>query len=278
MSLSPDQSTVNRTQLPTTRNLNLAYALSLLTGLLMAGVSLGGLLFPGDLYPTAELHSTYVPNDVVNLFIGLPVLLASMWLTRRETLVGLLFWPGALLYVLYNYIAYVFGMPFSTISFIYIAIVLLSAYVLFDLLRSIDQQSVQARLSGAVPVKLTGWVLILFGVFFFFRAVVMIVQPLTQQTTLPVSEVGVLIADLVLSTFWFAGGFLMLRRMPLGYVSGLGLLFSGSMLFIGLIIFLLLQPVLIGASFQLVDVLVVLAMGMICFIPFFLFLRGTISK
>ena len=263
---------------PVTRNLNLAYALSLLTGLLMAGVSLGGLLYPGSLYPTGELQSTYVPNDVVNLFIGLPVLLASMWLTRRGSLVGLLFWPGALLYVLYNYIAYLFGMPFSTVSFVYLAIILLSAYILFDLLRSIDQQAVQERLSGAVPVKFAGWVLVLFGVFFFFRAVAMFVQPLTQQTTLPVSEVGVLIADLVLSIFWFAGGFLLLRRMPLGYVTGLGLLFSGSMLFIGLIIFLLLQPVLTGAAFQLVDVLVVLVMGMICFIPFFLFLRGTLSK
>ena len=263
---------------PVTRNLNLAYALSLLTGLLMAGVSLGGLLYPGSLYPTGELQSTYVPNDVVNLFIGLPVLLASMWLTRRGSLVGLLFWPGALLYVLYNYIAYLFGMPFSTVSFVYLAIILLSAYILFDLLRSIDQQAVQERLSGAVPVKFAGWVLVLFGVFFFFRAVAMFVQPLTQQTTLPVSEVGVLIADLVLSIFWFAGGFLLLRRMPLGYVTGQGLLFSGSMLFIGLIIFLLLQPVLTGAAFQLVDVLVVLVMGMICFIPFFLFLRGTLSK
>jgi len=38
--------------------------------------------------------------------------------TARQ-LIGLLFWPGALFYVLYNYIAYVFGMLSNMMFLLY---------------------------------------------------------------------------------------------------------------------------------------------------------------
>ena len=255
-----------------------AFALSLVIGLLMAGVSLAGLLFQSSIYLTYELPNAFIANDVVNLCIGLPVLLGSMWITRRGNLAGLLLWPGALLYILYNYIAYVIGMPLSWISLIYLALVLLSGYVIFDLLRNIDKNAVQERLAGFVPVKTSGWVLVLLGSLFVLRAIGMIAQASINQITLPVSEIGVLIADMVLSAIWIAGGILLLLLKPLGYASGLGLLFAGSMLFIALIIFLLLEPLLTEAPFALTDVIVVLLMGMSCFIPFFLFLRGVLLR
>lgn len=82
-----------------------AYALSLAVALLMAAASLAGLLAPHALYPTEELHRSFVSNDVVNLALGLPLLLGALALTKPDRLLGLLFWPGALLYVTYNYIA-----------------------------------------------------------------------------------------------------------------------------------------------------------------------------
>ena len=255
-----------------------AFALSLVIGLLMAGVSLAGLLFQSSIYLTYELHNAFIANDVVNLCIGLPVLLGSMWITRRGNLAGLLLWPGALLYILYNYIAYVIGMPLSWISLFYLALVLLSGYVIFDLLRNIDKNAIQERLAGVVPVKTSGWILVILGSLFILRAIGMIAQASINQITLPVSEIGVLIADMVLSAIWIAGGILLLLRKPLGYASGLGLLFAGSMLFIALIIFLLLGPLLTEAPFALTDVIVVLLMGMSCFIPFFLFLRGVLLR
>ena len=66
----------------------------------------------------------------------------------------------------------------------------------------------------------------------------------------------------------------MWRREPLGYVGGTGLLFSASMLFVGIIGIVILQAIQSGAPFPLTDVLVLLAMGLICFIPFGFFIRG----
>lgn len=255
-------------------NFEPAYFFSLVISLLMAVVSLAGLLFQSSIFPTYELRNTFFANEVVNLFIGLPILLGSMWLARRGNLAGLLLLPGALLYILYNYIAYLIGVPFTWISLIYLALVLLSAYVIFDLLRSIDKDSIQQQLAGVVPAKLSGWVLVVLGSLFVMRALGMIVQASMNQVTLPMSEIGVLIADIILSLIWIAGGVFLLLRNPLGYASGLGLLFAGSMLFVALIIFLLLGPVLTEAPFALTDVIVVFSMGMICFIPFYLFIRG----
>jgi len=246
--------------------------------LLMAFASLAGLLFPGSVYPNEVLQDAFIANEAVNLFIGLPVLLGCLWLTRDGQLVGVLLWPGALLYVLYNYIAYLIGMPFGWISFVYLALTLVSAYLLFVLLRSFDKNSVQQQFAGNAPARLSESVLVGLGSLFILRALGMIVQASINQITLSMSEIGVLIADVVLSAIWIAGGVLLLLRKPLGYASGLGLLFSGSMLFIALIVFILLGPVLTDVPFALSDVLVVFIMGMVCFIPFYLFLHGVITK
>jgi hypothetical protein len=265
-------------QFPVRQDLGPAYRLSLSAGCLMAGASLAGLLFQDSLYPTAELRQAYLANDVVNLLIGVPVLLGSMWLARRGRLVGLLLWPGALLYVLYNYLAYAIGIPFGWISLAYLGLVLLSGSGIGYWLRSIDKESVQQRLEGCVPAKSSGWVLAGLGGLFFLRGLSLIIQAGRDQVTLPMSGLGVLAADMILSASWIAGGMLLLRRNPLGYVAGLGLLFSGSLLFISLIMYLLLAPLLTGAPFAPADVMVVLSLGMVCFIPFFLYLRGVLLQ
>lgn len=255
-----------------------AYGLSWIVVGVTAVASILGLLYPTQLYPTAELRQSYLTNDVINLIIGLPIILIAMWLARRDRLLGLLLWPGALLYGLYNYIAYVFGIPFGWSMVMHLAIVVGSGLAIFAILKNIDIQSVAARLADAVPVKTSGWILLLFGLLFFLRAVSMVANALVARTALPASEQGVVIADILISPLWMAGGALLLRRKPWGYVSGLGLLFAASMLFIGLIALLLLQPIFTEAAFALTDVLVVTAMGFICFIPFALFARGVAKR
>ena len=263
--------------LPVTRGLTSTYVLSLISTILMTALSLGGLLYPSTFYPTDELLQSFIANDLVNLVIGLPMLLGSMWLTRRGKLVGLLVWPGALLYVLYNYIAYVFGMSFNLFTFVYLVLVLLSPYCILVLLKSIDKKFVQEQLSAGVPVRAAGWILVVFGVMFTVRAIGVIVEASTNQTMIPISEFGVLIADIIISILFVAGGGLLLRRSSLGYISGLGLLFVASMLFVGLIMVLLLQPILTNAPFVLVDIIAVFFMGLVCLIPFGLFVRKVVA-
>ena len=112
---------------------------------------------------------------------------------------------------------------------------------------------------------------------FFLQVIGVIVSTLTSQTPIAETELALHVSDFLIAPAWVIGGVLLWQRKELGYVTGLGLLFQGSMLFIGLIIFLLLQPFLTAAPFVLIDVVVIFIMGLICFIPFALFVRGVVS-
>ncbi len=273
-----DTNQENTTDLPIRGNLTLAYAISLVIAALMAIASVAGLLYQTIIYPTEELLQSFVPNDVVNLFIGLPILLGSMWLARRGKLIGLLFWPGALFYVFYTYIVYVLSMPLNVAFVLHLTLVTSAAYTMIGLVASIDGNAVQDRLTGAVPERAGGGVLAAFGVLFFLRVIGVLVNALINQTPVAPVELALHVTDFLTAPALVIGGVLLWRRRALGYVTGLGLLFQASMLFIGLIFILILRPFMTEAQFVLSDVLVVFVMGMVCFIPFALFVRGAASR
>ncbi len=264
--------------LPIRCNLKLIYAISFIVAALMVAASVAGLLYSTVIYPTDELLRSFVSNDVVNLFIGLPILLGSMWLAWRGKLIGLLFWSGALFFVLYNYLIYILAMPFNVAYLLHLTLVTLCVYTIIGLVASIDGKVVQQRLTGAVPERLAGGVLTGLGLLFFLRVIGVIINALTSQTPITETELVLHTADFLITPAWVIGGVVLWRGKELGYVTGLGLLFQASMLFVGLIVFLLLQPFLTTAPFVLVDVVVIFALGLICFIPFALFVRGVVSS
>jgi hypothetical protein len=201
-----------------------------------------------------------------------------MWLTTRGRLIGLLLWPGALGYVLYNYLIYLVGLPFGPAFLLYLTLVTLSAYELIGLVACIDRPAVQQRLGGVVPKRLGGGALASFGAVFFLRAVGVATGALLSHKSLSALELSPLISDFLLTPAWIIGGILLWRRSPLGYVAGLGLLFQASLLFVGLVAVLLLQPLLTATRFDPTGVLVVAIMALVCFIPFGLFVRGGLEK
>ncbi|MRR14699.1 hypothetical protein EG833_04580 [archaeon] len=264
--------------LPIRHNLFLIYVLSLIIAVLMTVASVTSLVLRETIYPTEALFDAFVPNDLINLGVGVPVLLAMMWLTRRGKLIGLLCWPGALFFVVYNYIAYVFAVPLSAVFLLHLALLTLSAYTLIILCASIDAARVQMLLRPAVPAGFSAAVLVLLGALFFFRVVGVVIGSLGSQTPLTGSELAVNIADFLITPAWVLGGILLWQKKPLGYVTSLGLLFQASILFISLILLMILQPIMTNAPLLLADIGIVLAMGTVCFIPFVLFARGVLSK
>ena len=264
----------NENSLPIKRNLKLVYILSFIIATLMAVVSIAGILFRSTIYPTDELLVTFMSNDVVNLLIGLPIILGSIFLAMRGKLIGLLFLPGALFFVLYNYLIYVLAMPFNSAFLLHLTLFTLSVYTIIILVASIDGKKIQQRLAGAVHERIAGGILVGLGFLFLLQVVGVMINSLANQTPITETELATHVSDFLISPALVIGGTLLWRRKEFGYVSGLGLLFQASMLFIGLIVFLIIQPFLTSTPFLLVDVLVVFIMGLICFIPLTLFVRG----
>lgn len=152
--MKPDQ--MDPPQLPVKCKLTLLYAFSFVTAALLAVASLAGLLYPKSIYPDQDLLQSFNPSDVVHLVIGLPSLLAAIWLSRNGKLPGLLFWPGALFYIFYTNIVYVLSMPLNWALLSHLALVILSAYTMIALLASIDAATVQKLLTGVVPARRQG--------------------------------------------------------------------------------------------------------------------------
>ena len=155
----------------------------------------------------------------------------------------------------------------------YLIIVTLSVYTIIGLVAAVDGTEVKKQLDGRVPVRFGGGVLAVMGFAFAVRALVILVN----QTAASSGEQGVLVADVIMGAASIIGGILLWHRRPLGFVGGTSLLFYSSMLFVGVIAFLLLQPLLHNTPLLVEDVFVLLIMGLIVFIPFGLFVRGVLQ-
>jgi hypothetical protein len=261
-----------------TRDLTGVFAFSLLVALLTAAASLLGLLLPDRLYPSEDLQQSFLVNDVINLVIGLPALLGSIWSARRGQLLGLLFWPGALFYVVYNSIIYAFALPLTVGFLLSSALLILSIYTMVSLLVSIDAGALRQQIGDTIPARQAGGILIGLGTLFVVLAFGTLVGDLLGSTAVSPEDLAVHFSDIIIGPAWMLVGLLLWRREPLGYVAGTGLLFQASLLFVGLIGFLLLQPVLTGAPFAPGDILVIFILGLTCFVPLALFIRGILRR
>jgi hypothetical protein len=236
-----------------------------------------GLVRPTMMYPTKEMLRSSLPTDLVNL-LGMPVLLISIWFAREGRLVGLLLWPGALFYLLYHDIVFLFAKTFGVLFLLHLVLAAMNFYAMASLVLSVDGMAVQQRLEGKVPENVGAGVLVGLGVLFFAWAITVMVTALVKRTPIDASELAVRCTDVLLSPSWIIGGLLLWRRKVSGYVVGLGLLFQASMLFIGLIALFVLQSLIFGNHIRAGDVLVIFAMGLFCFVPFAVFARGAALK
>jgi hypothetical protein len=273
--------------LPLKRDLTLAYRTSLLIALLMVVVSAGGLAWGStSLYGvdqnralgvSASTAGVLVPGfliqDVFNLAIGLPILVGVLWLARRGSLIGLLLWPGALFYLVYTYVHYLVGAPFSAFFLGYVAIVALSAYTTIGLVASIDCDTARQRLAGAVRPRLVGGILVGLALLTDGGAVA---TALAGGAPIDPLARGVWIADLTLGVpaMLIVGG-LLWRRAALGYLAAAGLLLSFGMTSIVIAAMIALQPVLTGAPIDGATVMGLLIFGAVSWTPLLLLGRGT---
>jgi hypothetical protein len=213
--------------LPVKHKLILPQALSGALAVLLLISSIVGLLYGSrgfyDSYPASL--AGLVGQDGITLVLGIPLLIVSMWLTRRGSTGALLVWAGALFYFAYSYYFYVIG-GFNALFLIYIAIVSLSLYGLLSLLFAIDAEALRARFGSRAPVRLIGGFFIGISLLFILMWVGMSVMSAVAGTHPDEVMRSVVIIDCtVLLPLLFFGGFRLWRREAWGYVLG-GLLLT----------------------------------------------------
>ena len=143
--------------------------LSLPLAILTSVVSYAG-IFIESTYAneTANYAAQGIGQDIVNLFVVVPIfILAAIFAWRRNKL-GLIIWSGALFYLAYSYTIYCFGLHFTHMFIAYCLILGLSFYSFIYFIFSSIHENVSEWFEKKVPGTSTGIFLISIAVLFYF--------------------------------------------------------------------------------------------------------------
>lgn len=173
-------------------------------------------------YDTVSSAAQQQGNDVVTLFVALPLLVVSTWMTFRGSLRGRLLLTGTIGFFLYTYLSMCMLTAFNALFLIYVAIFGLSLYAFILCMLSFDLASLPGHFSDKLP---RGWIAALLFVISAFLSLSWlgrIIPPLVQNTP-PLLDNGITMViqamDLSLVVpLAILSGILLLRRSAWGYL------------------------------------------------------------
>jgi hypothetical protein len=113
------------------------------TSFFVAGVLGGPPVSQGNLRGTA----------LVIMVVAVPALLVAMLLTRRGSARALVVWLGALGYISYQGVLFLFATPFNSLFLIYVAMLSLSFWAIVATVRRLDFAAFHQRFDTALPAR-----------------------------------------------------------------------------------------------------------------------------
>jgi hypothetical protein len=199
-----------------------AWRLSILTATLMALQSGIGVVVPSVYRDTGWVTSAWYGNDLVTLFVAVPLLAWSLFAVRRGSVRAELLWYAMLGYAVYNYAYYLFGAAINWFFPVYAALFTLPVFALILALGRIDPDVLARRFAPSTPVRAVAGYMLFTGI---GLALAWTGQWARYMATGETPEIGVeafhFIAamDLTFMVPWFAvGAVLLLRRQAWGFV------------------------------------------------------------
>jgi hypothetical protein len=188
---------------------------------LQAGI---GLIAPG-LYRDAEwAKAAWFGNDLVTLFVAVPLLAAALLPARRGSRRAELVWFAMLGYAVYNYAYYVLGARMNELFLLYVTLFVLPVVGLVLALGRYDVAALARGFSGRTPVRAVSGYMMLTGLGLAVAWTAQWagwvfggVEPAIGE------EAFTLIAAMDLSLmvpYFVLGAVLLWRRHPWGYVLG----------------------------------------------------------
>jgi hypothetical protein len=122
-------------------------------------------------------------TDVVIIFVAIPALVASMLLTARGSLRAQIIWAGTLSYILYNAVLFAFAVAFNPLFLLYVATFSLALWSLVALLIQVNVETIRARFSPNLPVRVFSGYILLISALFFFTWTRQIIPALFESAT-----------------------------------------------------------------------------------------------
>lgn len=186
-------------------------------------------------YDSISIASQAIAQDIVTLVIGLPLLLISLHLFRKNLIKGKLLLTGTLAYFLYTYTSYTFYSMYNPLFLIYVALMSLCLFSFTLTFMSIDVSQIKSSFKNTFPVKFIASFLLFIGGFMGLMWIGMIINPLLDgthpkelqhYTTLVIQamDLGFVIPTAILAAI------LLLKKKPYGYILSPIIIIKGVMM------------------------------------------------
>ncbi|HUI28888.1 MAG TPA: hypothetical protein VLX91_01635 [Candidatus Acidoferrales bacterium] len=178
-----------------------------------------------------------VAQDLANLILAVPSLMAGAFLIRRGSIRGIFIWLGAALYVFYTFVVYCFAVHFNSFFLVYCAVLGLTFYSIISLLLSVDLSAIKNSFAENKSNNVSVYFLIVISVLFFLIWMKAIIPALASgEPPQELREDGLLtnpVHVLDLSFFLpgiFTSGILLKKKKPLGYLFAPSLITFSTMM------------------------------------------------
>lgn len=173
---------------------------------------------------SAEVAPQGIAQDYITLFLGLPLLLISLIMTRKGSLSARYVLTGTLGYFLVTYLFYLVMGMYNTMFIGYVFLAGASFFSFIICLFEFDINQLQFSFSSRMPVKTIGGILIFNSIAFGMMWLSIVIPPLLNGTIVPVQAEhyttlvvqGLDLAILLPAAFII--GFLLIHKKPLGYL------------------------------------------------------------
>jgi len=125
-----------------------------------------------------SLAAQGVGQDIVNLFVGGPILLLALLFMNRGNKTASWIFAGMVFYYLYSYIIYTFGIHHNKLFLVYCATLALSTYTFIFWIYYNAGQDIKSWFSKAPPVRFTAIFILAIAAMFYMIWLKDIVPPL----------------------------------------------------------------------------------------------------
>ncbi len=191
-------------------------------------------------YATVAVAAQAGAQDIVTLFIGIPVLILATVLGRRGSLRGGLLLAGTLAYFLYTFASYSFGHAYNALFLVYVALFALALFAFVLALMKLDIPCLPDGFSSRFPRRSIALYSFALGAFLLVAWTERIVGAaladrspygLEANTTLVIQvlDLGLVVPASLL------GGILLWKRRPWGYALSSIILIDGLTYFFALL-------------------------------------------
>lgn len=173
-------------------------------------------------YDTVSSAAQERGNDVVTLFVGLPLLVISAWLAFHGSLRGQLLLTGTFGFFLYTYMSMSMLTSFNGLFLVYVAIFALSLYAFVLNMMAFDLSTLSQHFSDGLPRRWIAGLLFVIAAFLSMAWLGKIAQPLMQNQIADLQNTTTMVIqamDLALVIpLAVISGILLLRRSAWGYL------------------------------------------------------------